>query len=119
MAKFDAGASVDTLDYDFTAYVEGAKGVIPEPTNAQIEALRAHLASVMPTREDETGRTVLDIGELSKRIEEGSDLEGALMAAIAEFCSNTPSAEQLAALPYRAQRAFLGWLVGLFFSPEA
>ena len=35
MAKFDAGAQVERLEYDFTAYA-GPKGMIPEPSTETI-----------------------------------------------------------------------------------
>lgn len=119
MANFDAGAVVDVLDYDFTAFLPGVQGVIPEPSGQAIETLTEVLRRVMPTKTDENGKMTLDIDAVEREVKEGSDVESILYTAIADFCQQTPNVEQLRRLPYRVQRAFIGWLLGKFFSPEA
>lgn len=116
---FDAG--LDELRYDFTKYQEGVAGVIPEPTSDQVETFLEVLRQVMPTSTDENGKTVLDLAALSERFgaDDSEDIEALLNGAVAALCSNTPTAEQIGALPHRIKQRFYGWVLGTFLSPEA
>lgn len=121
MAKFDVAEAVDELSYDFEKFVPGAKGVIPEPTNEQLGAFRRAIADSIPIREGDDGKPTIDFAALKDKVEddEGAALEAALYQAIADLTSEHPTAEQIKALPYRAQRAFVGWVMGTFLRPEA
>lgn len=116
---FDAGA--EELTFDFTKYVEGAKGVIPEPSSEQIERLIEFLRQVMPTKKDEDGKDTLDLDKLSETFEgkEATEIEVLMNTSVSEVCSGTPSVEQIAALPFRVKKRFYGWLLGSLLSPEA
>lgn len=121
--QFDAG--LEDLTYDFTKYVPGAKGTIPEPTSEQIKVLVETLQKVMPTKtvkDQETGqeRHVLDLDKIREMYgEDGDEIDLTMAAALGEVCSNQPSGEQILALPYRVKRRFTGWLLGSLLSPEA
>jgi hypothetical protein len=117
MTNFDA--AVDELTYDFTQYVEGAQGTIPEPSVAQVETFTEMLRQVMPTAVNEKGDLILDVNALKAKVEEGDDLALLINNAIADLCSGSPTAAQIAALPFRVQRRFYGWIIGTFLSPEA
>lgn len=118
-SNFDA-ADVEDLTYDFTKYAPGVQGTIPEPTSDQIEKLVEILRRVFPTKVNEkTGKTEIDVSKINDQVAEGSDQEGLLYAALADFTSDQPSVEDIKALPFRPQRRFVGWLIGQFFSPEA
>jgi hypothetical protein len=117
---FDAGVEVDELTYDFSKFLPGVTGTIPEPTNEQLEALVAVLRKTFPTTTNpETGKTQVDLEAVAAATDEDSEAEAVLYDAISEFTSGSPSTEQLKALPFRPQRAFVGWLLGQFFSPES
>jgi len=45
--------------------------------------------------------------------------ESKTLQACADVCSNTPSFDELDALPWRLKQAFMFWLAGVFLSPEA
>ena len=124
MPKFDA-TLVEPMTYDFTGFGQpGVEGTIPEPSSERIETFLAVMREVMPIKEDtdDDGKTisVLDMDAIEEKFGEDPDEAMALVdAACAEVCQNTPTAEQIAALPYRAHRMFWGWLFGTLMSPEA
>jgi hypothetical protein len=120
MAKFSIVEAVETLEYNFEPY--GEKGVIPEPTATQIQGFRQALADLfgmIPMPEEEQ----VNSQELVKRVadflgRDTSEIEGKLLHAVADVCSNNPSYDELQALPYRAQQAFVGWISGTFLLPQ-
>jgi hypothetical protein len=116
MANFDAG--LDELTYNFTK-VGGKQGVIPEPSTLQVETFTEMLQQVMPLTQDAEGKTILDVKALVAKSEAGEDLGYLINHAIADLTSGEITAEEIAALPFRTQRAFYGWIVGTFLSPEA
>lgn len=123
MSTFDAG--LEDLEYDFTKFQPGVKGLIPEPSSDQIETFLAVLSKIMPTKVslDDQGREkrVLDIDKISETFGEDGpeDAEAIVNAAVSAVCSGTPTAGQIDALPYRVKQRFYGWIVGTFLSPEA
>jgi hypothetical protein len=114
--RFDAGD--DLLTYDFSKYNQGA-GEIPEPTTAQIEAFVETVRQTMPTKTNEDGETVVDVDSLADKVEQGSDLEAILYSAVDAVTSGEITAEKIQGLPFRTQRRFLGWLMGVMLDPEA
>jgi hypothetical protein len=113
--RFDAGE--DRLTWDFEKYGAGS-GEIPEPTSDQITEFLMTLREIVPVHEED-GEVSIDIAKMNDAVQEGSDLEALLIDAIARLTSNSPSAEQIRALPFRPQRRFFGWLLGVMLSPEA
>ena len=131
MPKFDAGAVVEPLDFDFTT-VKGyphrrAKGDIPEPSDKQIATFLGKIRDIM---------------KQAKGLAEGSDIDPAdpmgflnqldsydpdkflevfqtMSDAYSELCSGTPSAEEISALPMRVRALFFAWIQGEVVSPEA
>lgn len=116
MATFDAG--LDELTYDFTK-VGGKAGVIPEPSTLQVETFTEMLRQIMPTTVDDEGKVMLDIAALQAASEQGEDASLLMAAATSDLTSGEITAEEIQALPFRTQRAFYGWIVGTFLSPEA
>lgn len=124
MATFDVSQEVDELTFDFTKYVPDAKGTIPEPSNDAITAFRRRIAELLPVAVGEDGKPGVDLSALVEKYGESEDaakgLEADLYKSVADLCSNTPTVEQIRALPFRGQRAFIGWIIGKFVStPEA
>lgn len=121
MAKFDVGVEVDELSYDFEKFVPGAKGIIPEPSTDQLTNFRRTILESIPVTEGSDGKVGIDFDALKERVKDdgGEALEASLFQAIADLCSEQPSAEQMKALPYRGQQAFIGWIMGTFLRPEA
>ena len=133
MPKFDAGAVVESLEWDFTGAgvpeLVKAKGIVPEPSDAAIgrfldglkqlylksqgEALAG--ASIGP---DATPEDMLDaLSSLS-----GDDFVSFMAdtaGLFAELCGDSPSQAQLLALPARVRVRFYGWIQAEVVSPEA
>lgn len=120
MAKFVVADSVESLEYNFEPYA--GKGVIPEPTAGQIQNFRQALADLFgmlptPDTEQVSGQEVMRrVTEFLGR--DTSEIEGKLLHAISDVCSNQPSYDELTELPYRAQQAFVGWISGTFLLPQ-
>lgn len=117
MAKFTAD-SVEALEYDFTKFVPECKGTIPEPSGKAFEQFTEVLKNTFKTR-TENGKTVLDTEATAAALESNEIDEDTLYDALGEFTNGHPSSEDIRALPYRVQRAFIGWIMGEFYSPEA
>lgn len=119
---FKAKDAVAKLDFDFgyedpTGWVDGPKGVTPEPSVAQVRHFRYRLREL-------SGATSEDREELEKALAEMSEEEFAardeeFLDEIAAVTSGQPSREDIAALPHRLQQAYIGSLVGDLFTPEA
>jgi len=132
---FDAAAVVEPLDWNFEKFGAG-KGVIPEPSEAQVKAWQRAIRRVMTEtmtklneRSKAEGKEETDTSGLTPRefIEAlGTAESDAIVDAANEeldriyvkFCGGSPSAEQLGRLPYRYKIAFYAWLQEEF-SPEA
>lgn len=118
---FDASKVVAPLDWDFTAF-EGGKGVIPEPTDKQIDTFFQDLIKMSKTLMEKAG--IENAGEVSPEellltmadMPEGTPGVGVMamldeMAKIfAKLCQNKPSATQIKKLPMRIRMRFFVWL---------
>jgi hypothetical protein len=131
---FDAANAVTPLDYDLSAYKgeDGkplSKGTIPEPSRAKLDAFwegrRQVLADAGIDLAELEGFDPLDPdsrAELTKKFASIPDEKRKAMAPaqlkhVAAVCSNTPSEQEIKALPGRVQDAFIGWLMGLLSNP--
>lgn len=128
---------LEELKYDFRPYVD-VHGVIPEPSEETIDQFRRKINRMMTEvrifagnlekaqegKTDKQRKTIVAMAMRAKqmsekqRAEKANDLKRQMREAISELCSGTPSAEDLAKMPYRGQMAFAGWLVGVFSSPK-
>lgn len=129
--SFNIAEELDELTFDFTKFVKGAKGTIPEPSSEQVRAFHSALRHITaPAREMFERAKKMDASEeevtmaaLDALGDEADDaakelMDGACDAAAA-LCSNRPSSEQIRQLPWRGQKAFIGWLSGQFLNPES
>lgn len=124
MSGFNAAEAVDDLTYDFTKYVEGAKGTIPEPSSDQIEVYRTTIFECIKNLgvDPETlqGGAVsvakLDFDVLFGIMDKAGDIERSMLHAAADLCQIDQSLVDQ--LPFRVKRAFSGWIMGIFNSPE-
>jgi hypothetical protein len=124
MSKFNAGAAVEKLEYDFTDY-GGSEGIIPEPSSGAVKAYFRSMKDLAKEARkfkgiaDSLGEVDdLDDEQLADRMstieeaEEGADqLAEMQKRALAELCSNKPTFDEIEALPYRVFQAFNRWLV--------
>ena len=120
---FDAGKAVEALEYDFTTcIVDGApcagKGTIPEFTDKQLREFGKRSAEAAerlggkPGGKPEDLSDAINSGALDAAIDEMTNM-------VAEFCQQSPSAEELHQLPFRVRQAFYAWLFGELFDPKA
>lgn len=126
--SFVSSEAIDGLDYDFTAH-GGGSGSIPEPSSWQVDAFRQFLGKQFEAAQASSGNSGDEERELTTRervkllsdVLSKDDSEGRaeILDACSAMCSGTPSVEELAALPYRLQQKFFGWLTGVFLNPEA
>jgi mRNA-degrading endonuclease YafQ of YafQ-DinJ toxin-antitoxin module len=120
MAGFDAATAVEPMDYDFTAF-GGSKGIVPEPSTKDMKDFQRDFTKVMrkgqqlEVSDDEALKmSEKDFDALQKKVEAvGLELD----ELIGRLCKNSPSAEEVAKLPFRVKTAFSKWLMEQF-APE-
>lgn len=129
MGSFNAGASVDTLDWSFEPYLK-VKGVLKEPSDQQIGDFIDGLKAIFKTAK-ESGITEMeklgdnpDIEDISAAIAMvgGKDyvkLNSELARHYSELCSGKPATDQILTLPLRARVHFYDWLQTEVINPEA
>ena len=119
MAGFNAGAVVEALDFDFTAF-GGPKGTIPEPSNKQVKVffnrVRDMSLEMRRSSKDFDEEALVDDAEVAASVlsaldESSEQYNGEMYNSVTMVCSNVFSREDLENLPYRVQNAFMTWLV--------
>lgn len=129
MGSFNAAAAVEPLEYDFTAYMDGVQGVIPEPSQGQVSAyfreiaeavdevkgLREKVAAIQ-NENGEVDEENVDVAELMEEMKSFNMDEtlGKITRATATLCSDQPSYEQIDGLPFRVRQAFIKWVGSQF-----
>ena len=119
---FNAGQAVSALDYDFTDFVEGAKGTIPEPTQDELDAFMDALGEIADVEVPDGEKA--DAAEIASAVSEALSDEGLLkqfwpkvLDALEPICKGTPSREQVEALPARIRLAFFDWFTSELTDP--
>lgn len=119
---FNAGKAVVALDYDFTAFIEGAKGTIPEPTQDELEAFYAGMAEIAEIDVPEDGD--VDAEAARTAISEVLSDDGLMrqfwpkvLDALEPICKGSPTRAQIEALPARIRLAFFDWLTSELTDP--
>lgn len=116
---FKATEAVERLDYDFNPHVD-MSGTIPEPSTRQIEDFRNAIFATFQASgidPEAIGSGKVNLSMLGDLMEKGSAVEKAMVSAVADV-TGIPD-RTLESLPYRIKAAFVGWIMGQFFSPEA
>lgn len=125
MPKFKAADAVEPLDYEFAPYAD-VKGTVPEPSGDQVAAFYANLGKQLETAlgDDRTEGVDMtsptEVGRLfmSLTADDHKAMYDALLDLHAEVCSQQPSRDDLAQLPFRLRQAFYG-AVQEWLRPEA
>lgn len=124
MAKFDAGAAVESLEYDFSTVPGGyGQGQVPEPSTKDMEKFQKRfndIRKMVAKIEKEIEAVEGDLTEEQEELFEkrGEQAAAEMDSAVAKLCKDHPSVEEMASLPYRHKMAFATWLMEEF-SPEA
>lgn len=129
MGNFNAATAVEALTWDFTAFVPGSKGTIPEPPT---ELLDAYMREVRDMAKEvqalkgkvEGAQASKDAGDLTDEevdaiLAEMDDISIAkfqmqMAGAIARLTQGQPSEPDIVALPHRVKQAFMQWITGEF-----
>lgn len=133
MPTFDASASVEALDYDFSAVPDypkklKAKGTVKEPSDARIGAFLDGLKNmVSDARKDGIDFDIPEDATADEMMAALDTLTGDAFVAMmdrtakmfAELLSESPSHEQLMALPLRVRTEFYNWIMKQVVRPEA
>lgn len=123
---FDASA-YGTLRYDFKKW-GGVQGIIPDPSDEQIEAFLRRLRDIAREFGDDTADDVdiedASAEQLTAMLEDDTglrlaDAQKAIAEAVSELCQGSPDVAQLLQLPFRVRQGFLGWLQRKLMNPEA
>lgn len=143
---FDAAKQVEPLEWDFTTLeprpeaLNGAKGIIPEPTSEQVEEFLTRYYELValvsaPSRDDKQAGRIrqadwkgLSVAEKIERWHEYSPnnadekqlMRATLIDLLMVICKGDggPTRAQLEALPHRILSAFYGWIVQEFVVPK-
>jgi hypothetical protein len=109
MTGFKADEVVEKLEWDFTAFVPDAKGVVPEPSTEMVGAFFDQLHIILDRPADETDDKII---AFMQRMSEDQMIlvDDKLLAAYAALCGDSPNAAQMRALPHRQRQAFFGWI---------
>lgn len=116
---FVATEAVERLDYDFNPHIN-EKGTIPEPTTEMVEAFRNHIfgavrASGIDPATLTGGKITMD--NMDELLGKAKGVEEEMLVAVSDLTGI--SQQTLRRLPHRISAAFMGWIMGQFFSPEA
>lgn len=127
MPSFNAGSVVDPLDYDFTAF-NGSKGVIAEPTDAQIGDFMQGLRDLLKEAREITGAAGIDTAEATLEdlgvaldqldSEMYQDFNRKQAVLHAGLCGAQPTYEDIMAVPVRIRNLFFAWLQQQVMNPE-
>lgn len=115
---FKATEAVEELTYDFRPHLDRS-GAIPEPSTKQIEKFRTALFDTFQASgiDPSTLGAKMDLSSIGDLMEKASTVEEAMVGAVADLTGIAD--RDLNALPYRIKAAFVGWIMGQFFNPEA
>lgn len=121
---FDAG-QYGQLRYDFKAF-GGVQGMTPDPSDEMLEAFMRGMRDAAKQYSAAEGVDVdnLTQAEIAELMEDDDAMQ--IVAAQKTICSlvgdltgGSPSADQLLALPLRVRQAYIKWIQGKLFDPEA
>lgn len=112
---FKATEAVEELSYDFNPHVK-VEGIIPEPSSKAIEDYRNAIVTAMKDAGLDEDREY-KMSDMDEILEVSDKLEAAIVSATADLTGIAH--DTFEKLPYRIKAAFLGWIMGQFFNPEA
>jgi hypothetical protein len=127
MPEFNADSIGGDIKYNFEKW-GGPKGIVPEPTRAQVNNLMKAVtmafkdAGLAPNTEEGEVLSPDQVADTMNKVEDPEMFEKlttVLLDCLAEVCGGSPSREVLEALPYRPFQGFFGYLIGNLTNPES
>ena len=119
---FKAEDTIEPLDYDFRPHAE-VSGTIPEPSSKQVNNFREKVVAALTQSGLDpemisSGKVKLDnLAQLGELMKKSADIEDQVVVEVANLTGIATAT--LKALPFRIKTAFVGWVMGIFFNPEA
>lgn len=127
MTGFVASERISALKYDFRSIeaadddaqelLDQAKGVTPEPSTRQVRHMQARQREILGLSQDtsveEANRVLAGLDE-----DAWNEVDDDVLDMVAEVTNGRPSREEIAALPFRYQQGYYGWLLGELNSPS-
>lgn len=127
MAGFVVQDEIDVLNWDFTPYA--GTGVTPEPSAKALKTFRRTMVAIMgsaveeitkaATPGEQTDQLRAALAAMPEQEAKIDEIEEATNRALAKVCSDSPSHEDITALPPRLRQAFTGYMIGKLLRPEA
>lgn len=118
---FNAEIDVPKLDWNFAPYLN-ASGVVPEPTDDEINDMNAALRKVTSglLGEDFDPTDQKSMARLAAKVTDDqlTEMKTAQIDALTIVTKNSPSKADLASIPPRVRMAFVKWLLGELNDPE-
>lgn len=108
---FKADRVVNALEFDFRPHVE-AFGITPEPSDRLVEDFQFTMREV--TKPYIKGEEDLD----DITADEYRSIQEEILDAIGALTQGVPSREEIEALPFRIQRAYVAWMQKELTDPE-
>lgn len=114
---FVASTEVEPLDYSFKPHLD-LEGTLVEPSTKAVEAFQAEVIKAVSESGLDPAK-IKDVGleDIAGLMVKANDVSNKMVAAACHLTGLTRG--QVGALPWRVQQAFVGWIMGLFFNPEA
>lgn len=120
--RFAATEAFEPLAYDFAPY--GGSGVTPEPSQGLMDALVPRIRAIAQEVGVDPARAAgLSPQELAEQVAGSNEdnfarLNEQMLDVFADLCQGHPSREEIEALPFRVQQAFMGWLLRELTDPS-
>lgn len=121
---FNLAEELDELAFDFRTKgnPRAAHGVIKEPSTEQLDRFTATIRKLnLETQvevEQNKDKSPSELMALLAAQPENDDSMKPLIQAVSDVCSGFPSVEDIASLPFRAQKVFFGWITGQLLDPK-
>lgn len=123
--SFNSGELVGKLTWDFTEH-GGSRGDIPEPSHGKIAKFRRTMGGLIGDMQEvigevQSGKEVSAVEQMriiSTLLErDDSEERTKIITALSEL--TTIPRPELEKLPFRVQQRFMGWITGIFLTPES
>lgn len=115
---FVAAEQVEELTYDFRPH-EPVHGTIAEPPSKAVDDYRNAVFGALRDSglDPEIMKAGVPLDQIDTLLKQTDAIEQTMLEATAALTGI--DATVLGRLPYRVKSAFLGWVMGQFFNPEA
>jgi hypothetical protein len=121
MAEFKLEDELDKINFDFRPEVD-CYGTVPEPSDTKVTKFSKTVRDILKPVTGDADATNPEVIKAAARVlddEKQLEMSNALFKAVAELCSNQPNYTTIKKLPFRGQKLWLGYIMGIFTDPKA